>query len=51
MTAKYIGTKTLLAREENRGDKPGYAVQYPDGRLVPWVASQTDMLEEDWMVL
>ena len=126
MTTQYIGTKTLLAWEENRGDKPGYAVQYPDGyvswspkdvfeeayrafegdtqkltfgdalyflkrgkavarlgwngkglsvsmqapeddyskmtlpylylnypdgRRVPWFASQTDMLEEDWMVL
>ena len=30
---------------------PYLYLNYPDGRLVPWVASQTDMLEEDWMVL
>jgi hypothetical protein len=25
--------------------------QYPDGARVPWLASQTDMLSEDWMIV
>lgn len=26
-------------------------VAYPNGSRVPWLASQTDMLADDWMVL
>ena len=29
---------------------PYLFLSYPDGRTVPWLASQTDMLEEDWMI-
>ena len=25
--------------------------KYPDGARVPWLASQTDLLAEDWVVL
>lgn len=29
---------------------PYLFLNYPDGRTVPWLASQTDLLENDWMV-
>ena len=29
---------------------PYLFLNYPDGRTVPWLASQTDMLEDDWVV-
>lgn len=36
-------------------DKPGCAVTaaspYPMGARVPWLASQTDMLAEDWSIV
>lgn len=30
---------------------PYLYLNYPNGTRVPWLASQTDMLEEDWVVL
>lgn len=27
---------------------PYLYIEYPDGRRVPWLASQTDLLEDDW---
>lgn len=30
---------------------PAGHAAYPSGSRVPWLASQTDMLAEDWMVL
>ncbi len=33
MTHKYIGTKEVLAWEQDKGDRPGYAVKYPDGYI------------------
>ena len=29
---------------------PYLFLSYPDGRTVPWLASQTDILESDWQV-
>lgn len=29
---------------------PYLFLSYPDGRTVPWLASQTDLLESDWML-
>ena len=29
---------------------PYLFLNYPDGRTVPWLASQTDVLEEDWLI-
>lgn len=30
---------------------PYLFLSYPDGKKVPWLASQTDILAEDWRVL
>lgn len=38
--------------DPNSKMKRPYIYMYPiDGMLVPWVASQTDLLAEDWFVL
>jgi hypothetical protein len=29
---------------------PYLYLQYPDGTKVPWLASQTDLLSDDWVV-
>ena len=30
---------------------PYLYLEYPDGRRVPWLASQTDLLADDWFVV
>ena len=29
---------------------PYLFIEYPDGRRCPWLASQTDLLTEDWVI-
>jgi hypothetical protein len=29
---------------------PYLYIEYPDGKRCPWLASQTDVLEEDWEI-
>ena len=29
---------------------PVHSLGYPEGARVPWLASQTDMLSEDWLI-
>ena len=36
--------------ENSKMTLPYLFLNYPDGRAVPWLASQTDVLEEDWMI-
>lgn len=37
--------------DENSKMRRPYIYMYPaDGELVPWVASQSDILAEDWMI-
>jgi hypothetical protein len=40
MTQYYIGSKQIVAWEEERGGKPGYAVTYPDGYM-SWSPKET----------
>lgn len=42
MTKSYIGTKEILAWEQEKDGKPGYAVKYPDG-YISW--SPKDVFE------
>ena len=32
------------------GYKPQFYIRTTDGKLVPWVASQTDILSDDWVI-
>lgn len=38
---KYIGVKEIKARP----------MKTADNKIVPWLASQTDMLSEDWEIV
>lgn len=40
MTQHYIGSKQIVAWEEDRDGKPGYAVKYPDG-YISWSPRET----------
>jgi hypothetical protein len=35
-------------KNDNMPCLPFYALKTADGSVVPWLASQTDMLAEDW---
>lgn len=30
---------------------PYLYIEYPDGRRCPWLASQTDIMEHDWLLM
>ncbi len=46
MTQSYIGTKQVLAWEQEKDGQPGYAVKYPDG-YISW--SPKDVFEEAYL--
>lgn len=46
MTQSYIGTKQVLAWEQEKDGQPGYAVKYPDG-FVSW--SPKNVFEEAYL--
>lgn len=37
--------------EHSKMTLPYLYIEYPDGRRCPWLASQTDLLTDDWMVI
>lgn len=46
MTQSYIGTKQVLAWEQEKDGQPGYAVKYPDG-YVSW--SPKEVFEQAYL--
>jgi len=46
MTQHYIGTKQIVAWEQEKDGKPGYAVKYPDG-YISW--SPKDVFEAAYL--
>ncbi|MCE4544608.1 MULTISPECIES: Gp49 family protein [unclassified Caballeronia] len=46
MTSHYIGTKQIVAWEQEKDGKPGYAVKYPDG-YISW--SPKDVFEAAYL--
>ena len=36
--------------EKSKMTLPYLYIEYPDGRRCPWLASQTDLFERDWMI-
>lgn len=46
MTQSYIGTKQILAWEQDKDGQPGYAVKYPDG-YISW--SPKDVFESAYL--
>ena len=57
MTHDYYGTKRVTAWIADKDGKPGFSVKYIDmktatGEMQPgWLASQTDMLSDDWQIV
>ena len=57
----YIGVKVVAAEPMSRGEYNAYrglveygayiAMKTAQGNVVPWLASQTDMLAEDWIII
>lgn len=37
--------------EHSKMTLPYLYIEYPDGKRCPWLASQTDLMAEDWRVL
>ncbi|MFI3322595.1 MAG: MW1434 family type I TA system toxin [Rikenellaceae bacterium] len=57
MYLRYVdlyGDKYYLIKENGKIDgtfHPFIAMKTADNHFVPWLASQTDILSEDWMVI
>jgi hypothetical protein len=41
----------LEAVKTGRDTLPYLYIEYPDGKRCPWLASQTDIMAEDWRIL
>ena len=37
--------------EHSKMTLPYLYIEYPDGKRCPWLASQTDIMSEDWMTV
>jgi hypothetical protein len=37
--------------ENSKMNLPYLYIEYPDGKRCPWLASQTDIMSEDWNIL
>jgi hypothetical protein len=37
--------------EHSKMTLPYLYIEYPDGRRCPWLASQTDIMADDWLIL
>ena len=50
---KYIGMKEIKAMPMNRGEynKSHIDMKTADDKIVPWLASQTDVLATDWVLV
>lgn len=45
-----VGMKIVMQvpDENSKMNLPYLYIEYPDGRRCPWLASQTDVLSDDW---
>lgn len=48
---KDLKVKIQYPDEFSKMTLPYLYIEYPDGKRCPWLASQTDMLTDDWAVL
>ena len=51
LSKMYTHTKINVGEEGGFNFQPFIAMKTVDETLVPWLASQTDMLAEDWVIL
>lgn len=48
---KGLLVKAQFPDENSKMNLPYLYIEYPDGKKCPWVASQTDIMSEDWSVV
>ena len=48
---KGLKVKAQFPDENSKMTFPYLYIEYPDGKRCPWLASQTDIMAEDWVVL
>lgn len=48
---KGMGVRAQYPDEHSEMTLPFLYIEYPDGQRCPWLASQTDILAEDWRLL
>jgi hypothetical protein len=46
-----LKVKAQFPDENSKMTLPYLYIEYPDGRRCPWLASQTDIMSEDWDVV
>ena len=46
---KGLLVKAQFPDENSKMNLPYWYIEYPDGRRCPWLASQTDIMAEDWL--
>lgn len=45
---KGLLVKAQFPDENSKMNLPYLYIEYPDGRRCPWLASQTDLMADDW---
>lgn len=48
---KDLVVKLQIPDEHSKMNLPYLYIEYPDGRRCPWLASQTDIMADDWLIL
>jgi len=48
---KDLKVKAQFPDENSKMNLPYLYIEYPDGKRCPWLASQTDIMAEDWHVV
>jgi hypothetical protein len=47
---KNMWVKVQYPDENSKMTLPYLYIEYPDGRKCPWLASQTDIMANDWII-
>ena len=48
---KDLVVKLKVPDEHSEMNLPYLYIEYPDGKRCPWLASQTDIMADDWLIL
>jgi len=48
---KNLKVKAQFPDSKSKMTLPYLYIEYPDGQRCPWLASQTDIMADDWVVL
>jgi len=48
---KGLKVKAQIPDENSKMTLPYLYIEYPDGKRCPWLASQTDIMADDWDVV